>query len=191
MARGLRWEAVMHPHGPLVALLTLAACVGGPPADVPEADPPLDTTAEALRGCGARWIPSADALDAGGIQQVSYEGAGRSCSDGPSEGALELGRFIRDRFAGHVDRSVPGDGVQIFNCRRVRSGRSLSLHATGRALDVFIPKVGGRADNAAGDPIANWLVTHAASIGVQFLIWDRVSEHLGSHKRKNLRESSN
>ena len=178
----------MHRHGLLVALLALlaaTACVGGPPNDGTPLDPALDTTSEALRGCGARWAPSAEALAVGASQHVPYEGAGRACSDGASPGALELGRFIRAHFAGRVNRSVPGDGVQIFNCRRVRSGRALSLHATGRALDVFIPKVGGRANNAAGDVIANWLVANAGAIGVQFLIWDRTQwKTSGTHRAR-------
>ena len=39
----------------------------------------------------------------------------------------------------------------------------------------MIPRVGGRANSAIGDPIANWLVQNATAIGVQYLIWNRVS----------------
>jgi len=31
----------------------------------------------------------------------------------------------------------------------------------------------GSADNQAGDPIANWLITHSEEIGIQYIIWDR------------------
>lgn len=47
------------------------------------------------------------------------------------------------------------------------------MHGTGRAIDVFVQLDGTKADNDLGDPIANWLVENATSIGVQFVIWDR------------------
>lgn len=49
----------------------------------------------------------------------------------------------------------------------------MSVHATGRALDIHIPLDRGRADNGLGDPIANWLIEHAEQIGIQFIIWDQ------------------
>ena len=49
------------------------------------------------------------------------------------------------------------------------------MHGVGRALDIMIPIVGGRAHGAIGDPIANWLVRNASVIGIQYIIWNRVS----------------
>ncbi|HEX3139904.1 MAG TPA: hypothetical protein VHQ87_07605, partial [Rhizobacter sp.] len=45
---------------------------------------------------------------------------------------------------------------------------------TGRALDIMIPTVGGKANGAVGDRIANWLVENAQAIGVQYIIWNHV-----------------
>ncbi len=50
---------------------------------------------------------------------------------------------------------------------------TLSVHATGRAMDLMVPMTGGDADNTRGDEVANWLVENAAYIGVQRVIWDR------------------
>ena len=61
-----------------------------------------------------------------------------------------------------------------YSCRRNTADTArMSVHGTGRALDVFIPKAGNTADNAHGDKVANWLVVHAQQIGVQLIIWDR------------------
>ena len=42
----------------------------------------------------------------------------------------------------------------------------MSMHGTGRALDIMIPRVGGKADASVGDPIAGWLIHTAAALGV-------------------------
>ena len=49
----------------------------------------------------------------------------------------------------------------------------LSVHATGRAIDLMVPLTGGDADNPRGDEVANWLVENASYIGLQRVIWDR------------------
>lgn len=157
-----------------LALLVIAAvgCVG-PPEDATAEREASEQEDSELRSCDSRWQPSAQAAEAGNRASVSYSGAGGSCSGGPTSGAVELGRHVKRQFSELVNDRVAGDGVQIYNCRRIRGGRGLSLHATGRALDIFVPTVGGRANNAAGDVIANWLVTNAEHIGVQSVIWDR------------------
>src|SRR6185369_9310993 len=48
----------------------------------------------------------------------------------------------------------------------------MSVHGSGRALDIMIPTDHGDADNGVGDAIANWLITNSHTIGVQYLIWD-------------------
>jgi hypothetical protein len=69
---------------------------------------------------------------------------------------------------------VPGGGVQMYACRRVVGGTSMSVHSTGRALDIFIPtRSGGAADNSKGDQVAAWFAANAETIGVQAIIWDR------------------
>lgn len=173
------------------AALAAAACANAPdaPADLDELDDEaasaaadvdddgLEATDDAefvdKASCGGRWqLPSATS-SAGNQQSVSYDSPGSRCSGGPTRGAETLGRYLRSAFPDQVDTDVPGDGIQIYACRNVRGGSGLSVHATGRALDVFIPTRGGAADNAKGDRVANWLVENAEHIGVQMIIWDR------------------
>lgn len=123
--------------------------------------------------CESRWntmrsVPSA--------LNIAYSGAQSECSGRAQSGAVTLGNFVRDNFGAYMDLDVLGRGVQIYNCRTVRGGRSNSIHGDGRAVDIFIPTLpGGVADNAKGDRIANWLVDNAAAIGIQYVIWDRGS----------------
>ncbi len=60
-----------------------------------------------------------------------------------------------------------------YNCRPIAGTNQTSVHATGRALDIFIPTYNGQADNTKGDWIANWLLDNAEYIGIQTIIWDR------------------
>ncbi len=124
--------------------------------------------------CSGRWTLPSSTERFGRQQNVPYAGAGRRCGSGPTSGARELADYIRQRFSSNINGNVPGRGVQIFNCRQVNGGSSLSLHSVGRALDIFIPTGrGGAADNAKGDAIANFLVQNAQHIGIQMVIWDR------------------
>ncbi|MFN3199615.1 MAG: hypothetical protein ACE366_14515 [Bradymonadia bacterium] len=122
--------------------------------------------------CGGRWVPPSNVISAGNQQFVSYQGA-RSCTRRSQPGAVFLGDYIRTHFGHLMNLRVDGRGVQIYNCRSVRSGSARSLHSEGRAIDIFIPMRGGKADNAKGDIIANWLMANAQRIGVQYMIWDR------------------
>ena len=122
--------------------------------------------------CAQRYVPPAQTQLAASHQDVAYERAGARCSAGATFGAMALGDFVQRHFGRLINTSVPGSGVQIYNCRRVNGGSSMSLHAEGRALDLFIP-TSGEANNAKGDTIANYLVENAEHIGVQMIIWDR------------------
>ena len=118
-----------------------------------------------------RWSLPAATRDAARGQYVAYTGApswnrGRNCGGGLSDGARRLGAHLVDLFDG-------ARYYQGYACRRIRGGRGMSVHGTGRALDVFVPLDGGRADNDLGDPVANYLVENAETIGVQLVIWDR------------------
>ena len=62
----------------------------------------------------------------------------------------------------------------------------MSVHATGRALDLHIPLHEGDADNDLGDPVGNWLIEHAEEIGIQYIIWDRWT--WGAHRRAGEKE---
>ncbi len=121
-----------------------------------------------------RWVLPPDVRAEGERQNVRYDEPGSSCSGAITPGARQLGDYIRANFPGVT--SVGG-----YSCRpNTANSSQISLHAVGRALDIMISPVGGRANSAVGDPIANWLVRNAATIGVQFVIWNRVS--WGGHR---------
>jgi hypothetical protein len=123
-------------------------------------------------GCTQRWSLPGSTSAEGLSQRVAYHRA-TYCTGGAQSGAVDLGEYIREAFPGLINTAIAGRGIQIYNCRSVSGSGSRSIHSEGRALDVFIPTQGGRADNAQGDRIANWLVENAETIGVQMLIWDR------------------
>lgn len=128
-----------------------------------------------------KWSPSAEVLAAGSRQYLPYEAAGTRCSGGMTPGAVELGRFIKANFPGVAS-------VQGYNCRTIGGSSTLSLHGVGRALDIMIPVDGswsdrGSADNDKGDPIADWLIANAETIGIQYIVWDRRS--WGAHRSGN------
>jgi uncharacterized protein (TIGR03382 family) len=118
-----------------------------------------------------RWkLPTAVAT-AGAKVRLRYDGAPdwstRACSGNLTVGADRLGEYLQEEFS--AISSVGG-----YTCRRnTANGSKVSIHGTGRALDIFIPKVQSGADNGKGDVIANWLVTNSERIGVQLIIWDR------------------
>lgn len=115
-----------------------------------------------------RYVPPREVVRAGNRQvgNFSYIGAGDSCSGRMLDGSERLGSFLVESFDGAAF-------YQGYNCRTIRGGSGLSMHGTGRAVDVFIPTVGGDADNDLGDPVANYLIRNASKLGVQYFIWDR------------------
>lgn len=110
------------------------------------------------------WTLPDDVRQAGEEQSVRYDSASQ-CGGGMQPGASNLGQYIDEHFEGV--RAIQG-----YNCRTIRGSNSLSMHATGRAIDIMLPLDGGQAANAYGDPIGNWLVENAEDIGVQLIIWD-------------------
>lgn len=120
------------------------------------------------------WSLPADVRRAGEAQYIAYDGAtpwdgGAHCSGGIKTGTRQLGEYLLGRF--RQIRSYGG-----YSCRQNTGNTSqMSVHGTGRAIDVMIPTERGDADNGAGDPVANWLVEHAEQLGVQYIIWDRTS----------------
>ncbi len=119
------------------------------------------------------WQLPREVREAGERQHVGYDAAGpwnggRSCSGGLLPGTMDLSSYLSRRF----DRSIAFIGG--YSCRvNTASTSQLSVHGTGRALDIMIHEDRGDADNDRGDPVANWLVTNAQVIGVQYVIWDR------------------
>ena len=79
-----------------------------------------------------------------------------------------------------LEANRPGSNWGIYNCRRTRTGSSLSLHAEGRAIDWHLDartKGGHRAGNKlvrallADDPRGRHFAL-AARMGVQEIIWN-------------------
>jgi MYXO-CTERM domain-containing protein len=142
---------------------------------------PPDATESSAAGVARAgdWSLPDDVQRVGNQQSLTYDSAGawndgRGCSGGLLEGTRRFGDHLLDAFAG-----ISSYGG--YSCRRNTGDPSqLSVHGTGRALDLMIPTDDGRADNDAGDPAANWLVTHSELVGVQYVIWDRTD--WGAHR---------
>jgi hypothetical protein len=147
----------------LTVLVVLVAACSSPNDGAASTDSAL--------GVKGRWVPPTDVLAVGAKVRVSYEEAPKwtgiaACGGKLKPGGHALGEYLLDHFS--EVSSVGG-----YACRRNTADSSrMSVHGTGRALDVFIPTLNGGADNTKGDKVANWLVTHAQRIGVQLVIWD-------------------
>lgn len=128
------------------------------------------------------WTPTETVRAAGEAARVAYDGApdwegpppadtcgtNPGCAGGLTAGARTLGTYLQ-RWFPRVQH------VGGYCCRPDTAAPSkMSVHGTGRALDVHFPLIDGRA-NPAGAVLAAWLVTHAAALGVQRVIWDRVA----------------
>ena len=134
---------------------------------------PEGLTLHQLLSHPGRWIPPADVVAAGRDQYVSYEGAPRwnssLCGGSLLSGTRALSEYLQERFPqiSHVGG---------YSCRPNTANTSqMSVHGTGRALDIHIPLSRGDADNDLGDPIAHWLIENAETIGITLVIWDRTS----------------
>ncbi|MBI5517672.1 MAG: D-alanyl-D-alanine carboxypeptidase family protein [Deltaproteobacteria bacterium] len=159
------------------------------PASTPDAPPPSDDASTSASeaygasgefgeattgaaGSASRWVLPEAVRVAGEAQRISYDPApawegGKNCT-AMTRGAALLRAFILARVP--AVKTIGG-----YNCRPNTARTSqTSVHGTGRALDIMIPTLQGAANSAVGDPIANWLVTNASVIGVQYLIWNRV-----------------
>ena len=81
-------------------------------------------------------------------------------------GTARLGNFLK--------RNWP-DIFQVggYSCRQnTANPNETSVHGLGRALDLSLRQNGSQA-NPIGNEIADWLLRHADTIGVQLIIWDR------------------
>lgn len=118
-----------------------------------------------------RYVPPSEVEEAGASQagNIQYDDADQCIGTGNPllPGTDRLARHLMDNFNGTSRYS------ETVYCRQIVGGSSLSTHATGRAIDLFIPTVGGDADNDVGDPVANYLIRNATELGVQYFIWDR------------------
>ena len=118
------------------------------------------------------WHIPAETTAVGDTQYVEYTGAGPWVGEqGCGGGLLQGTSLLRDYITLYFPQAYSIGG---YACRPiVGDSNSMSVHATGRALDVMIETVGGEADNTAGDVIGNWLIEHSELIGIQMIIWDR------------------
>ena len=176
----LSWSAWMFAAG----LMSVWGCSGEvdynrpTPAEINDGlvdDARPNHTSQAISRPG-RYDPPASVVRAGEREAreagFDYTGSptwrgGHQCSGGFLPGSERLGEFLVEQF----------DGASRFagyNCRPIRGNSStMSVHGTGRAVDVFIPTDGRKADNDLGDPVANYLIRHASELGIEFFIWDR------------------
>jgi len=95
---------------------------------------------------------------------VVYEPAARD-SGGPTPGARAL-------MAAILRIAPPATDLGIYNNRDQRGTKVTSLHAEGRAIDVGYPDR-GLAGHPTGWRLANLLVAHHATLGVQCVIYCR------------------
>lgn len=143
--------------------------------DEQDVDAQIDSSEAAIAVPGG-WKPSAGAVRAASAARFAYDSASGPCSGRLLPGADALGDAVAARFRRNI--ASPGGGmpaVQGYNCRSIRGGGGRSIHGTGRALDIFIPRIRGKADNTKGDAVANWLLENASQLGVQAIIWDRAA----------------
>jgi hypothetical protein len=135
-----------------------------------EWDEPIGSTSLRVAHPGPWVIPEATSL-IGDSQTIEYTSAGpwvgeSGCSGSLTPGAGILREYLYEHFAqtphigGYSCRSINGDDTMM------------SVHGTGRALDVMIPLDGDEADNDLGDPVGNFLIENAQAIGIQYIIWD-------------------
>lgn len=169
----------MPDRSALLGLVAMtAACVS---------ESALDSAASEIAIPGP-WVPSATARAAAASQRVSVvdppavSPLGRCTSTNPfacscthpactpaHPGTRELNTYLLRRYA-----FLRAGGA--YCCRQNSAATrvpTLSVHATGRAIDLMVPMTGGDANNTLGDQVANWLVENASFIGVQRVVWDR------------------
>lgn len=132
-----------------------------------------------------RWILPDLVRRSGESQTVRYDSpppwhGGKKCTGSLTLGAKQLRDFLFARFPGI-------EGIGGYNCRQNSANAAeMSVHGTGRALDIMIATVGrGKANTAIGDPVANWLVQNAKLIGIQIVLWDRTIWNGSKQGRKD------
>ncbi len=167
----------------------LAALLLGCQPDVPDDDPlppgasgPVALTRQALARDG-RWAIPADVLAVANRATVTITDAGPWRGEASCSGTFTQGA---QRFKAWTLAHWPQvTGVGGYSCRAINgNGAVTSIHAVGRALDIFIPLDGGQADNDLGDELANYLLVHADEMGIQRVIWDRSYWRAGNTPRE-------
>lgn len=98
----------------------------------------------------------------------SYESC-PACSGKAQPGTVDLLKYLMNKYPGTFS-------LGVYNCRLP------SLHSCGKALDLGIPLVGGKANTALGDPIVVFLDQWANEFGLMGQIWNRVRYDLKTPK---------
>eukprot|EP00163_Fabomonas_tropica_P004705 TRINITY_DN1414_c0_g1_i5.p1 TRINITY_DN1414_c0_g1~~TRINITY_DN1414_c0_g1_i5.p1 ORF type:complete len:753 (-),score=161.60 TRINITY_DN1414_c0_g1_i5:507-2765(-) len=139
-----------------------------------EEDAALQAAHNARAHKGA-WVPAPCAMEEGDKNQITYNdspawGPGKTCKQkGPTNAVEALTSYLTQNFPGI-------SYIGGYSCRPNTADTSkMSVHGSGRAMDIMIPLVNMDADNSVGDPIANWLVQHSKVLGIQYIAWDRWS----------------
>lgn len=146
----------------LACAATLAAC----------SDPDsFDARQFELAQEGAWQIPADVVAQADGYA-IGYTGAGPWVGESGCSGRFTGGaQLLKDWVLANWPQATQVGG---YSCRPIVGNSSqMSVHGTGRAIDIHIPLDGTQADNGLGDPLANYLVQNADKLGIQMVIWDR------------------
>lgn len=110
----------------------------------------------------------------GRLTYWSYQGC-TSCSGIPRLGTVDLLKYLMLKFPTTFS-------MGIYNCRDSSGGGGLSIHSCGRAIDLGIPLLNGKANTALGDPVVVFLDKYAYEFGIHGQIWNKVRYDLISPK---------
>lgn len=91
---------------------------------------------------------------------LSYERCS-VCTGKAQPGTVDLLKYLMNKYPTTYS-------LGVYNCRLP------SLHSCGKALDLGIPLIGGKANTALGDPIVKFLDQYANEFGLMGQIWNRV-----------------
>lgn len=146
----------------IVACAALVGSIAGCGSDGSDgslyADGDDEPTGSSTDAIGSRWQPPQTSQTGTYTDGPPWNG-GRSCSGGLKPGARARGDQLAARF-GISD-------VQGYACRPNTANKSqLSMHGTGRALDIMVK-------GAKGEKVADYIVQNANALGFQLVIWNR------------------
>lgn len=122
------------------------------------------------------WTPPEAVRRAGDAAQgrVPYARGSRLVADGETTqrpiapGTQALATWIASRAG------IRSAGTRRSPAKPSTAGRERDLHEDGRGVDAMLAAPYTDAGNAAGDALANFLVSHAVELGVQLVIWARM-----------------
>jgi hypothetical protein len=114
-----------------------------------------------LAGAGATAGNLLTSAPCTGGAPMSCPATGLPVEDGLTPDALRVVRCVQQTFGDHTYGGV-GE----------RSDSPTSDHPAGRAVDVMIAGSDTPTGKAHGTEIATWVTTHAAALGVTYVIWD-------------------